>query len=60
MLSVDLNCEQHMLGKVYAVLSKRRALWSSFGLELGGSTRWRSGFGVTCLVEKWVTDRKPS
>eukprot|EP00913_Durusdinium_trenchii_P027273 g25587.t1 len=25
MLSVDLNCEQHMLGKVYAVLSKRRA-----------------------------------
>lgn len=25
MLSVDLHCEQEMLGKVYAVLSKRRA-----------------------------------
>ena len=37
MLSVDLNCEQEMLGKVYAVLSKRRAKVQEENLREGTS-----------------------
>merc|ERR1712137_1203118 len=38
MLSVDVHCEQEMLGKVYAVLGKRRAKVLDEGLRDGSST----------------------
>eukprot|EP00931_Biecheleriopsis_adriatica_P115861 TRINITY_DN91613_c0_g1_i1.p1 TRINITY_DN91613_c0_g1~~TRINITY_DN91613_c0_g1_i1.p1 ORF type:complete len:701 (-),score=152.74 TRINITY_DN91613_c0_g1_i1:48-2150(-) len=37
MLSLDVHCEQEMLGKVYAVLSKRRAQFQDEGLRPGTS-----------------------
>merc|ERR1719262_1639042 len=38
MLQLDLSCEQEVLGKVYGVLNKRRAVVQSEDLREGSST----------------------